>query len=474
MKKFLKRSICLIITASLFFAVYVAPTASANPINNARYSVARVYADFGSMGGGIGTAFVVYQDSERTILVTNAHCVGWGGDGIELTNYTQPQAVYLFTTDADGAWFPATVYIPYLNENGSRCVVDIAILEVHGEGLSAYPILPLVDERTLIAGDTVYALGFPGVADIIDGGHRLPSCPENVTVTSGTVSRASAVANGVEHIQMDTTIHSGNSGGPLLNERGGVIGVNTWGRTDSESVNFAIHISYVIDALNNYGLPYQRFVPPRESNNNSSSSGGGGDSSSSLTDYWWIFALVAVGGIGAGVAVAAGKKRSNLPAQNFGGGAAANPVGTPIVPIVPIAPIQPAVQRAPIAPPMQIPVPKPSIPPPVQAPPIQTPALKIVCEKGHFAGTGFPLNTSLVIGRDPNSCQIIFPATTQGISSRHCTITKQGAAAVLTDNGSSFGTFLMSGRQLNANESVVLTPGDKFYLASDDNIFTLC
>ena len=58
----------------------------------------------------------------------------------------------------------------------------------------------------------------------------------------------SAVGN-KKYIQIDAAISSGNSGGPLFNSLEKVIGVNTWGRTDGQSLNFAIHCSEIKNFL---------------------------------------------------------------------------------------------------------------------------------------------------------------------------------------------------------------------------------
>ena len=57
-----------------------------------------------------------------------------------------------------------------------------------------------------------------------------------------------------KYIQIDAAISSGNSGGPLFNSLEKVIGVNTWGRTDGQSLNFAIHCSEVKDFLSDNGV----------------------------------------------------------------------------------------------------------------------------------------------------------------------------------------------------------------------------
>ena len=75
------------------------------------------------------------------------------------------------------------------------------------------------------------------------------------------------------------------------------------------------------------------------------------------------------------------------------------------------------------------------------------------------------------MGRDPQRCQVVFPSDTKGISSMHCELRQQGPSVTLKDSGSTYGTFLAGGRKLNANESVMLKPGDSFYLADTKNEF---
>ncbi|MCS5594347.1 MAG: S1C family serine protease [Porticoccaceae bacterium] len=62
-------------------------------------------------------------------------------------------------------------------------------------------------------------------------GMRHPFYPE-----SGIIKR---------YIQIDAAISPGNSGGPLFNSDQNVIGINTWGRTDGQNLNFAVHCSEI-------------------------------------------------------------------------------------------------------------------------------------------------------------------------------------------------------------------------------------
>jgi S1-C subfamily serine protease len=125
---------------------------------------------------------------------------------------------------------------------GSDPSTDIAVLKIQGAWARSLTPLTLGDSRTVDVGDAVVAIGNPF------GLER--------TVTAGIVSalqRQITAPNGFqidEVIQTDAAINHGNSGGPLLNANGDVIGVNA--QIESESggnvgIGFAIPIDTVKD-----------------------------------------------------------------------------------------------------------------------------------------------------------------------------------------------------------------------------------
>jgi len=84
-------------------------------------------------------------------------------------------------------------------------------------------------------GDKVIAIGHP---------YGL-----NYTATEGIVSKAARLQGELEYIQIDAAINPGNSGGPLLNEKGEVIGVNTFIIQNSNNLGFALPFSSVQETL---------------------------------------------------------------------------------------------------------------------------------------------------------------------------------------------------------------------------------
>ena len=139
---------------------------------------------------GLGSGFLIDEDGR---IVTNHHVI--------------ENAETVKVRLADGREFEAEVI-------GSDALTDIAVLEIDANG--ALPFVDFGESDTVRVGDAVIAMGNPfGL-----GG----------TVTSGIVSAMSRNINAGpfdDFIQTDAAINRGNSGGPLFNEAGEVIGVNT-------------------------------------------------------------------------------------------------------------------------------------------------------------------------------------------------------------------------------------------------------
>ena len=98
----------------------------------------------------------------------------------------------------------------------------------------------------------------------------------------------------------------------------------------------------------------------------------------------------------------------------------------------------------------------------------------LVCTRGVFAGMRYEVTKqTMTIGRDRNTCTIVFPEETPGISSNHCSIyfDMRTKTFALTDNGSTYGTYLADGRKLTKGVPESLEPGSTFALADKANEF---
>ena len=95
---------------------------------------------------------------------------------------------------------------------------------------------------------------------------------------------------------------------------------------------------------------------------------------------------------------------------------------------------------------------------------------------GKYAGQRFDLlKGKVVIGRDPATCNIVFDKNTPGISGRHCQVVYDANedCFLITDLGSSYGTYLGNGKKLTANVVEKLSAGDTFYLCDNTNRFVV-
>ena len=91
---------------------------------------------------------------------------------------------------------------------------------------------------------------------------------------------------------------------------------------------------------------------------------------------------------------------------------------------------------------------------------------------GPYKGQSIMLqNGKIILGRDPGACSLVFPPQQAGISRIHCSLTFDGNAVWLTDEGSAYGTYLADGRRLTAGNRVRLCKGDRFCLGTADVMF---
>jgi serine protease Do len=168
----------------------------------------------------IGTGFLIHRDG---YLVTNEHVIR-GVSDLRIRLY-------------DGRELPACVV-------GADAPTDIALIKVDSAG--PLPILPLGDSDNVRVGETVVAIGNPyGFNHSVTAG--IVSAKERV-VDRATLHEAPAQDLYSFFIQTDASINLGNSGGPLIDATGAVIGVNAafWAGhplQPAQGIGFAIPIN---------------------------------------------------------------------------------------------------------------------------------------------------------------------------------------------------------------------------------------
>lgn len=96
---------------------------------------------------------------------------------------------------------------------------------------------------------------------------------------------------------------------------------------------------------------------------------------------------------------------------------------------------------------------------------------QLVGVSGPLQGRILDFTDQITIGRDPAQCSAVFPADTPGISRKHCSVRIAGNSLLITDHGSSSGTFLANGQRVPSGQWVIVN--GVFYLGNQQNMFSV-
>jgi S1-C subfamily serine protease len=157
-----------------------------------------------------GTGFIIHKDG---YIVTNAHVLYGARKAEVITSDQKKLSVGLVGYDT---------------------TMDIALLKING---SYYP-LKLANSNEVVVGERVIAIGNPFGLQF--------------SVSQGIVSAVHRTGpNGINaYIQTDAALNPGNSGGPLINSNGEVIGINNFKASEGENLGFALESNYIKNTVN--------------------------------------------------------------------------------------------------------------------------------------------------------------------------------------------------------------------------------
>lgn len=99
--------------------------------------------------------------------------------------------------------------------------------------------------------------------------------------------------------------------------------------------------------------------------------------------------------------------------------------------------------------------------------------LQLLGKGGTFDEAKLPLEEKIIFGRDVSRCFAIYPPDAKKVSRVHCSVEIKDGKVVVTDLGSSYGTYLENGEKLEENKPYYLNYGDSFYLAEPENTFKI-
>ncbi|HUQ22727.1 MAG TPA: trypsin-like peptidase domain-containing protein [Gaiellaceae bacterium] len=204
------------------------------PLLGNGFDPARIYAN---RSRGVVTIYSVYADGQRAQgsgfvvsaaghVLTNSHVVTNAGVGSAVRAASRVYVVF-----ADGDRIPGKIV-------GWDLFDDIGLVKVDPDDHPVSP-LPLGDSSRVVVGEPVAAIGSPF-------GEESSLAVGVVSATDRSIASLTSAYDVSGAIQIDAPINHGNSGGPLLDARGRVIGLTAQIRSDSgnaEGVGFAIPIN---------------------------------------------------------------------------------------------------------------------------------------------------------------------------------------------------------------------------------------
>jgi hypothetical protein len=389
----LKRVLSLLAVISIIFS-FMTATVSAVTISDAKNSVVAVIRQDGK---SYGTGFAIGEVGKPIeYIVTNNHVVS--GDA---GNTTATVAFDL----ASNEMMLANVYF-YDAEK------DVAILKLP-QATDKRQAMVLCPMANVDIDDSFAALGYPG--------NQATDWPkynvDDITITKGGIKKADRI-NGLDVYMLDLSITHGNSGGPLVNSQGEVVGINTFGLNDD---NYAIAIDELLNVIDTDRIPVTLH-----------------------SNFNW---LLIVGGVVllaiiALVIILIIRKKTNKDDDNY---AETNYT----------MPIENGANKT----------------APKKAPLSNKASARVIAIGGTLNGKRYSIVGTVRIGRDSSKCAIAFPVNTQGVSGVHCEVAFDGSVCYVKDLNSSYGTFTIDGKKIEPNVPQILKPGDKFYLASPANTF---
>lgn len=173
-----------------------------------------LFRRFGATGNGTGA--IIHSDG---YVVTNFHVING--------------ATRIVVSTDDGRQFDATVV-------GTDPVTDLAVLQIEGEG--PFPALPFAPSDSVRVGDWAIAIG---------NALGLPGGPSVTLGVVGAVDRSLTTQQQslTDLIQTDAAINEGNSGGPLVDLNGEVIGINTAVVRGAQGMGFSVSSFTVVPVV---------------------------------------------------------------------------------------------------------------------------------------------------------------------------------------------------------------------------------
>lgn len=226
-------------------------------VNEARNGVLQINLTYIDQNGNSyvlqgGTGFLIGDESGAEYMITNAHVVNLDADvsaaasemfGVDFSNLNNINLQIQVVVKRD-----VVINASIVNQSAD---MDFAILRLEQTIYDRVPLTIDDNEESLVETMEVYALGFPSAIELVEDTPFYVS--SDVNIINGIVSTKTSI-DGIKYIRHSATMTAGNSGGPLLNSDGNVVGVNTLGIDDTYF--YSLEISEVTSVLDALGITY--------------------------------------------------------------------------------------------------------------------------------------------------------------------------------------------------------------------------
>lgn len=376
--------------------------------------------------GGSGFAVGVNGEDPKYI-VTNCHVIS--DDASNVSNL-----ITVWFSEAANKYMRAEVVAADTSK-------DLCVLELP-EATSERKALSLCKSDNVSKGDEVFTLGYPAYARNSKNYQAFDI--DDIVSSKGSISQKTRLNNSgaiATNVYLtDATLGPGNSGGPMINSNGEVIGVNTWGTGSKDTTGgYSTIIDELIPLLNSKSIPYTLSTDAASPSSDEASDSEdvpaaaepqSSDNNTMIIIIAIIAAVVVIAVVVLIIVISKNKKQAPVAAA-----AAPMPQAAPVV--------------------------------------VRSGSAVITGMKGIMANRSFSINGSIVLGRNSQKCNVCFPVDSKGISGVHCQIRQANGGYEIMDLGSSNGTFLGSGQKLTPNVPVFIPDGTYFYLGSAEQLFQI-
>ena len=495
----MKKKMLAILIAALIFVCSISPAFAETNINEVRNSVAvlavyghiDVYQKYLSDGVenlrladsyedivGTGTCFFIgSKDESPKYLVSNYHVIedyitGLFDDYYPDNTYVPGAPVSI--TDGDYVYeykYSMRVYYTGSDYEEAYSVAydtaqDIAILRL-SEPTSKRNAAMLLKPESRMVGNSVFSIGYPAIADAMDAISKWNI--GDVSVHTGGLSRIlNQQGTGTQLLQTDAQISAGNSGGPLVNEDGAVLGVcaaTLKDLADDTKEYYAVNIEAVVSLLNQNNIPFS-----------------------------WYEKAEAAAEVSPEQAEAAAAEPAAAPTEEPTPAPVEEPTPAPVAEPAPAPAAEPVIETGEksvsefieeylvyiiaaaaaliiaLLVILLVKKSKKNKSDKKEEPPVKNPCVRSLSSQHHGMRVSLS-NRQILVGRSPE-CNIIFDAKTPGVSGTHCSISFDASTGdfLITDLKSTYGTFLSNGEKLTPGVVHRLHSGDSFYLGQNSNM----